>query len=99
MVKLRVKPGRMLASEAPSRRSRRTQKEWKVETMRFEREYLPAAASRSAFRISSAALLVKVTATMAEAGLAGVDQVAMRCVITLVLPLPAPAKMSSGPPW
>src|SRR2546430_15703116 len=49
-------------------------------------------------RISRAALLVKVTAQISLARTRRVAiTYAMRCVSTRVLPLPAPAKTSSGP--
>src|SRR5215469_4871722 len=49
-------------------------------------------------RISAAALLVNVTARMDEGGTCrAVIRCAIRCVMTLVLPLPAPARISTGP--
>ena len=46
MVKRRVKPGRIRASGSPSRRRRRTQKEWKVETLGDIREIRQRTAER-----------------------------------------------------
>ena len=58
----------------------------------------PRAARATRSRISLAALLVKVTARTAEGGTRRcVMMCAMRCVMTRVLPLPAPARISSGP--
>src|ERR1019366_5542842 len=49
-------------------------------------------------RISRAALLVKVTASTADGGTwRVVTMCAMRWVMTRVLPLPAPARISKGP--
>ena len=55
----------------------------------------PAAPTRA--RISSAALLVNVRATICRAGTPCASKLAMRCVITRVLPLPGPARINSGP--
>src|SRR5262245_11633521 len=49
-------------------------------------------------RISSAALFVNVTAQIACAGTPCASRCAIRNVITRVLPEPAPASTSSGPP-
>src|SRR5579884_3639821 len=98
MVNALVKPGRISASRRPSRRSMRTQKEWNVDRT--------GAASRSGLfsrpstrsRISSAALLVNVTARTDGPGTrCALTRWAMRWVITLVLPLPAPASSRRGP--
>ena len=98
MVNRRVKPGRMRASGSPSRRSSRTQNEWKVETFGrgFQRDVFEQREMRS--RISLAALFVKVTARTADGGTwLVVTMCATRCVMTRVLPLPAPARIRSGP--
>ena len=79
-----------------SRRSMRTQVEWKVATQR------PCVSSSSSektrSRISAAALFVKVTARISQgrARPLPISQ-AMRCVSMRVLPLPAPASTSRGP--
>src|SRR3954469_14103730 len=77
----------------------RTQAAWNVLT-HILRATGPTRAS-TRWRISSAALLVKVMARMAK-GLTPSSSIrwAMRWVRTLVLPEPAPATTSSGPsPW
>ena len=48
-------------------------------------------------RISPAALLVKVTARMASDGTPVAMRCAMRCVMVLVFPAPAPATIIRGP--
>ena len=60
---------------------------------------MSASSDATRSRISPAALLVKVTARIADGGtwLRGDQMCAMRCVMTRVLPLPAPARISSGP--
>src|SRR3954468_18643884 len=75
----------------------RTHAEWKVETHIFSATG-PTRAPTRCF-ISSAALLVKVMARM-ENGEAPSSPIshATRCVSTRVLPEPAPATTSSGPP-
>lgn len=72
------------------------QKLWKVLTQSDSEGTLTSFWTRS--RISSAALLVKVTARM-DAGWTPSSSInhAMRRVMTVVLPEPAPARMSSGP--
>ncbi len=81
---------------SPSRRSSRAPRAWKVPS------HIPEALSPTScsmrVRISRAALLVKVTARISD-GLARpvATRWAMRQVSTRVLPLPAPAKISSGP--
>ena len=75
----------------------RTHNEWKVEISGFASDAWPSSRStRSA--ISLEALLVKVTARIASGAtfFSWMSQ-AMRCVITRVLPDPAPARISSGP--
>ena len=75
----------------------RTQAEWKVEThIRPARGPTSSATRR---RISSAALLVKVMARICQGAASPVAiRWAIRRVSTRVLPEPAPATMSSGPP-
>ena len=98
MVKRRVKPGRTRASGSPSRRSRRTQNEWNVESVGVESRRASASNAATRSRISAAALLVNVTARMADGGTRrSVTICAMRWVMTRVFPLPAPARISSGP--
>ena len=74
----------------------RTQAEWNVLTHIFRATGPTSASTR--WRISSAALLVKVMARMAN-GLTPCSLMrwAMRWVSTRVLPDPAPATTSSGP--
>src|SRR5260370_20597627 len=83
---------------AASRRRRRAQSEWNVESHGCAGG-TPARNSRSEtrLRISSAALLVNVTAKMASAGTPLAIRLAMRNVIARVLPVPAPARISTGP--
>ena len=78
-----------------SLRNQRAQTEWKVPTL--EKKPLPQSPSiRST--ISRAALLVKVTAKICERWAKPDCKIqAMRLVNTVVLPLPAPAKISKGP--
>src|SRR5262250_97226 len=87
--------------ESPTRRARsrrmRTQVEWKV-AMRGGR--MPAGRTRSSTRrrISSAALFVKVTASTWRGCTPSTPKSqAMRCAMTRVLPLPAPARTRTGP--
>ena len=84
-------------SLACSRRRMRTHAEWKVDTHIARAAPPTSSATRS--RISAAALLVKVMARIEPgwAPLAAISQ-AMRRVSTRVLPDPAPATTSSGPP-
>ena len=73
-----------------------TQSEWKVQTVISDAaffETMPAMRSR----ISLAALLVKVTARISEAGIFRSSMWTMRQVTVRVLPVPAPARMSTGP--
>src|SRR3954452_6279626 len=74
----------------------RTQAEWKVLTHIFFATGPTSASTR--WRISSAALLVKVMARMRK-GLTPSSLIrwAMRCVSTRVFPDPAPATTSRGP--
>ena len=73
----------------------RTQAAWKVQT------HMPPARSPTRpsirSRISRAALLVKVMARICQAITPMSTSLATRWVSTLVLPLPAPAKIKSGP--
>src|SRR6185295_14008194 len=74
----------------------RTQRLWKVEIQLFT-DWPGRSASVRAF-ISPAALLVNVTArTRSEGTPLSSTRCAMRCVMTRVLPLPAPARMSTAP--
>src|ERR1035438_3270830 len=81
----------------------RTQREWKVQMVGRESEALASGVwdlgmslwMRSC--ISRAALLVKVTARMLAGGTPLAMRWAMRNVMTRVLPVPAPARISSGP--
>ena len=79
---------------SPSMRSSRAQKEWKVPVKNGK---VPVIFSTLSF-ISPAALLVKVRSNKFS-GLAHFCEstYAALCVSTLVLPLPAPARTSSGP--
>src|SRR5438270_14041913 len=85
-------------SRLASARQIRTQAEWNVDThIAFARG--PTRAATRSF-ISPAALLVKVIARISpgEAPRSAINQ-AIRWVSTRVLPDPAPATISSGPPW
>ena len=74
-------------------RNRRAQKRWNVPTQTGG-----SPVSRSMRRlISSAALLVKVRARICRPGTPCCSNQATRCVTTRVLPLPGPARISSGP--
>src|SRR5438046_2032261 len=78
---------------APKRCSSASAVEWKVEA---RTPSTPRPASRA--RSSPAALSVNVTATSSEAGNAPLATCqAMRRVIVVVLPVPAPARMHTGP--
>src|SRR6478672_10127434 len=77
-------------------RSRRAQVAWKVPT-HMPRPRPPVSFSRRS-RISPAALLVKVTARMRSGQTPRRRSSAMRKVMTRVLPEPAPARISRGPP-
>ena len=76
-------------------RTTRSPKAWKVLTV------TAPAADPASFRtrsfISSAALLVNVTASTCRAGVPRASSQAMRCAITRVFPDPAPASTSRGP--
>ena len=75
----------------------RRQAEWNVETHIFSAGGPTSSATRE--RISSAALLVNVMARIPHGGASPVARRwAMRRVRTRVLPEPAPAMMSNGPP-
>ena len=97
MAKLRVRPWSPMRSASMSRRSTRTQKEWKVDSCGLDRVE-PASSLFTRSPISAEALLVKVTARM-ESGATPLASMryAMRCVITRVFPEPAPARISTGP--
>src|SRR3954469_9469336 len=85
------------SSLAASRRRMRTQAEWNVDT-HIRSATGPTRAATRCF-ISAAALLVKVMARIenGEAPSSPMSQ-ATRCVSTGVLPEPAPATTSIGPP-
>src|SRR5215211_5585182 len=77
-------------------RNMRAQKAWKVET-HILRESGPTRRATRSF-ISPAALLVKVIARTSSGAASPWSRMkATRCVSTRVFPLPAPARMSSGP--
>ena len=79
-----------------SRRRIRRQDEWKVE-IHMESAASPTRVLTRDF-ISAAALLVKVMAKMLQgATFLASKRYAIRWVTVLVLPEPAPAKISSGP--
>ncbi len=78
------------------RRRIRTQSEWKVEISGCLGNFFPRSTADRSF-ISSAALLVKVTARMRSGAMRWRISSAMRKVTTRVLPVPAPARTSSGP--
>ena len=82
---------------SPSRRRIRVQKLWKVLTQSCPAGTLTSRCTRSA--ISPAALLVKVMARMlpGRTPSSSMSQ-AMRRVITVVLPEPAPARIIAGHP-
>ena len=86
--------GSMPASSASSW-SRRVQKEWKVATHSSSHGAWISDSSRS--RISAAAAVEKVSASTHSGGVPCSTSQAKRRVITLVLPVPAPATTSSGP--
>ena len=78
-----------------SRRSSRAHSAWNVE-IHICRQSTPSSVS-TRVRISSAALLVKVTArTRSGRRSRSLTRWAMRCAMTRVLPEPAPARISSG---
>src|SRR5690606_26995862 len=84
---------------SPSSRSRRTPREWKVHTSSLLAALAPIRAlTRS--RISAAALLVKVMAPICEGARSapgpGCSRRAILCVMTRVLPEPAPARTRQG---
>ncbi|EWS52586.1 hypothetical protein X551_04628 [Methylibium sp. T29] len=83
-------------SAAPSSRSSRTPSEWKVLISRPLAGRAPTRAlARS--RISAAALLVKVMAAICDGASPASSRRAILCVITRVLPEPAPASTRQGP--
>ncbi len=76
-----------------SRESCESAAEWNV---RASTPSTPSAASRA--RSSPAALSVKVTARICDGSNAPLRTWhAMRCVIVVVLPVPAPARIATGP--
>ena len=84
---------RMRPGSPPKRRSSASAAEWKVDA---RTPSTPSAASRP--RSSPAALSVNVTATISAAGKAPLATChAMRRVIVVVLPVPAPASTQTGP--
>src|ERR1035437_1567264 len=98
MLKRRGNPGRRGARGYPSRPSMGTQNEWKVLRLGAESSGTSSSNATTRSRISRAALLVKVTASTADGGTwRVVTMCAMRWVMTRVLPLPAPARISKGP--
>ena len=82
-------------SAAPSWRSIRTPSAWKVQTSTSLASRPIRLLARS--RISAAALLVKVMAAMRFASSPAWISRAILCVITRVLPDPAPASTRQGP--
>src|SRR4029077_15124445 len=85
-------------AEAASRRSKRAHNECNVESHgRSGGTPTRIRRSETRFCISSAALLVNVTARMDSAGTPRRIRLAMRKVMARVLPVPAPARMSNGP--
>src|SRR3990167_5607696 len=83
-------------SAAPSSRSRRTPSAWKVQISTLRASRPTSCLARS--RISAAALLVKVMAAMRSAASPALMSRPILCVITRVLPEPAPASTRQGPP-
>ena len=77
-------------------RSRRTQSEWKVQTVISAAAFLLTMPPMRS-RISLAALLVKVTARISAAGTFFSSMWAIRQVTVRVLPVPAPARIMTGP--
>src|SRR5439155_3079174 len=85
-------------AEAASRRSRRAHSEWNVESHgRSGGTPARRRSSETRFCISSAALLVNVTARIDSAGTPLAMSLAIRNVMARVLPVPAPARMRTGP--
>jgi hypothetical protein len=82
-------------STAPSWRSMRTPSAWKVQTSTSFASRPTRLLARS--RISAAALLVKVMAAMRFASSPAWIRRPILCVITRVLPDPAPASTRQGP--
>ncbi len=81
---------------SPSSRSRRTPSAWKVQISTLRASRPTSCLARS--RISAAALLVKVMAAMRSAASPAWISRPILCVITRVLPEPAPASTRQGPP-
>src|SRR5271167_1147324 len=83
---------------AASRRRNRAHREWEVESQGWDGGN-PARRRRSVtrVRISWAALLVNVTAKIDSAETPLAIMLAMRKVMARVLPVPAPARIRTGP--
>ena len=83
----------------PKRRSRLSPNAWKVDTQgRDPVSRTSAARAFTRVRISRAALFVKVTARMDSGGAPSTSRrQPIRCVMTRVLPEPAPASTRVGP--
>ena len=79
-----------------SRRKTRTQNEWNVAISGL-RSVRPPSMLPTRSAISAEALFVNVTARMASAGTPLAMSCAIRNVIARVFPVPAPARMSTGP--
>ena len=82
-------------SALPSSRTMRTPSEWKVQISTFFAGRPISCLARS--RISAAALLVKVMAAIALGSMPRPIRCAILCVMTRVLPEPAPASTRHGP--
>ena len=93
-----AKPG-LTPTRSPQRRRSTSEKRWKVPTKVGSGRIPRSFSTRS--RISPAALLVKVTATIADGSIpTSFTNQATRWVMTRVLPEPAPASTSCAPsPW
>ncbi len=82
-------------STAPSSRIMRTPSAWKVQTTTLRAALPIRSFARS--RISAAALFVKVMAAMRSGAMPAWISRPILCVITRVLPEPAPASTRQGP--
>src|SRR6266849_5549461 len=97
MAKSFLYPTPPMFSASISRRSTRTQNEWNVAISGL-RSMRPPRRCSTRSTISADALLVNVTARIASGSTPRFSiRWAMRKVITLVLPLPAPARINTGP--
>src|SRR5216684_4770247 len=97
MAKSFLYPTPPMFSASISRRSTRTQNEWNVAISGL-RSMRPPRRCSTLSTISADALLVNVTARIASGSTPRFSiRWAMRKVITLVLPLPAPARINTGP--